>query len=235
MGRILAVTNTLQKLDSPVSDRKMQKLLKKTEESEILNFIENYDIILPEKFSFNCNIVQQYCDSSHPLEDFEAAIKIIKENYPEYIEATEKYLNGNSGYYCLNFLMRKDLYIKCISWIFDILFKLEEERKEIWVNYTEYCNIRTPAYIAERIINIWLIHNIEHYNLKVKETRNIFLETEEVFLQHKPKTFKYFLKRFRLMLKYYLIDIHLRNTENVYSIKFIQNELLETLAYYRNN
>ena len=156
------------------------------------------------------SIEEQY-KKYHPVKDFDIAIDILKKNYPEYTETADEFLNGNIGYYCLNFVMRKNLYIDCMEWLFDILFKLEKERKSVWEGYTEYSNIRTPAYIAERIINIWILYNIKKQNLKVMETKMKFLDTEENILKSKPKNLRYFFKRiwwysrkeFSEMIKYY--------------------------------
>lgn len=231
--RILAVTKYLQTIPSPISDKKMRKLTNKFSENEISNFIKDYDIILPHKWSFNCSVNEQY-KMCHPAEDFDLAIEILKKEYPEYIDAAEEYLNGNSGYYCLNFVMRRNLYIQCFSWIFNILFKLEKERKDVWKTYTAYSNIRTPAYIAERIINIWLIHNIKKYNLKIKETNMIYIDTEENLLKQKPKTLKYLLRKLYFTLKHYCIDKPLKRPGNGYHIRYLLNEAKETIKTYKN-
>lgn len=210
--RILAVTKDLYKSNSNITQNTFIKLFKRIKLKNIKKFISDYDIILPRPLNMEMSTEEQY-KKYHPVEDFDIAIDILKRDYPEYAETADEFLNGNSGYYCLNFVMRKDLYKDCMNWLFDILFKLESKRKSVWAGYTEYGNIRTPAYIAERIINIWLMYHIKKHNLKVRETKIKFLDTEENILKKKPKNLKYFFKRVWW---------------------YMRKEFSETLDYYRN-
>lgn len=142
-------------------------------EENILNCINGYDIVLPQKFLSPISIYDLYLESS-PKEDMDIALDIIKEIYPEYVDSAEKIINGNELYACLNFVMKKDLVNEYMDWIFNILTTLEQRTD--WSKSTETSNI--PVNIAEVFFNIWLQHNIETKNLKVLETTSVLVDLD---------------------------------------------------------
>lgn len=137
-----------------------------------MNCIEGYDIILPQSFYFRYKVYEQYL-KYHPKKDMDLALEIIVELYPEYTEAVDKVMNSSEIYTCLNFIMKKELLKEYFEWIFSILTMLE--KRSDWSQYQTYMDVRTPAYIAERLINIWLEHNIKTRNLKVLNTTSVLL------------------------------------------------------------
>lgn len=68
----------------------------------------------------------KHYQANHEIHDLETAIKILKEKYPEYAEAADKYLNGNDAYFCNMFIFSKDLFFRYAEWFFDITFELEK-------------------------------------------------------------------------------------------------------------
>ncbi len=135
--------------------------------------IDGYDVVLPKKFSCGkISVYNQYV-ASHPQIDIDKMQKIIEEDYPDYIEDMQKVLSGNEFYYCLNYVMKRELYEEWMEWIFDILFKLEKQSD--WSDYTGYMTIRTPAYLAERFFNVWLEHKIRCNNIRVLERKSFIL------------------------------------------------------------
>ena len=156
-----------------ISYKKFAKTLSKNYcEKNIMPHISNYDIILPQKNRFNKSIYAQYVDF-HPKQEIDKLINIIKDNYPDYVYDMKKYLNGTTGYFCLNFLMKKECFEEFMSWVFDILKKLNDVSD--WVEYSNYNSIRTPAYLIERFMNVWINHKIRVQGLKILERRSYML------------------------------------------------------------
>lgn len=156
----------------PIYRSEFQKIFKKYTQENILEKIEGYDIILPHKTILLANVYSQYL-RWHPMEDMNLALNIIRDDYPEYVPAAYKVMASNKFYTCINFIMKKELLNEYFEWMFDILTKLEA--KTDWSKYDNYFNIRTPAYIVERFINIWIEHNIEKRSLKVLNTSSFIL------------------------------------------------------------
>lgn len=159
----------------PINGNDFRNTFKMYSPSNIMRVIDGYDIILPYAYPLDCNTCAQYL-RYHPKEDLNLTIKTISELYPEYIEACHEFLSSYEFYSCLQFIMKKELVNEYMEWIFNVLEAVEKAAD--WNKYTEYLNVRTPAFLAERLLNIWLLHNIKHKNLKVLNTTSLILTGE---------------------------------------------------------
>lgn len=152
-----------------------KKMFENYTESNILNCIDGYDVVLPQKFLSPMNIYDLYLGSS-PKEDIDLALQVLKEIYPEYVDSACKFLSENEIYACLNFVMKKELVNEYMEWIFNILTTLEQRTN--WTQYTEPFNMRTPVNIAEVFFNIWLAYNVKIKNLKILETTSVLVDID---------------------------------------------------------
>lgn len=160
----------------PIEKSDFKKKFKTYTEEVILNCIKDYDIILPHKIYLKAMLYSQYL-KWHPEKDMNIALNIIRDNYPQYIETAKLVMSSSQMYSCINFIMKKELLEEYFEWIFNILFKLEAMTD--WSTYNDYFSRRTPAYITERFINIWLEHIIKERNLKVLNTSSFQIIGEE--------------------------------------------------------
>lgn len=150
--------------------------------SAIYEKIKDYDIILPKINNTQKQTVEEQYLEFHPKKDLEVLKQIIRKDYPEYVPAMNKVLNGNSAYFCLLFTMKSKLLNEFFTWSFDILFKLEKATD--WSEYKDYDNIRTPAYLIERFFNVWLEYNRKAKNLKILERHAYILDFEHYISQN---------------------------------------------------
>lgn len=129
------------------------------------------DIILPRVIKFKTSLRETY-DKAHPKSEMENFIQIACETYPHDKDIILDTLNENKGYMALNFIMKKSLFEDFMNWIFPLLFKLEKQSD--WSQYTTYDEVRVPAYLVERIFNVWLNIAQRKKDLKICE-RHAFL------------------------------------------------------------
>ena len=146
--------------------------------------IEKYldaDIIVSKQCDLgDKTILQQYLDN-HPAYSMEKMIEIVLAKYPQHKKIIMDTLNGNSVYFCLNFVMKREIFEDFMEWTFQLTDEFEKDTK--WNNYYKYVDLRNPGYIIERLFNIWLnIYKSEH-DVKIVERRLLFLEK-------KPHIFK---------------------------------------------
>lgn len=162
-----------------------------------------YDAVLPIKRIYPISIKAQY-STMHFKEHLVQTINVIKENYPQYMKATDDYMNGNKTYLYNMFLMKKEIYINMMDWVFDILFKVE---KLIEIPDDKQ-QARVFGFLAERLINIYIIGN----ELNVKELPIAFINNETKIKKDK-----------------YNFNKTLSNT-----IFYMSNKLSDYLFYYKN-
>lgn len=134
---------------------------------QIENMLEKNDIILPKPWCMNITIREHY-NREHYKCDFDMLERILKSKYPEYSEAFDIVVNRKYMYLLNMFILKREIFIDYMKWLFDILEELE---KHIKITDDKYQS-RTIGFIAERLINIYVYHN----NLKVKELPIIFID-----------------------------------------------------------
>lgn len=131
--------------------------------------LQQYNVILPKKRNYFIETVRSQYEHAHNKRDLDEIEKIIKMQYPSYIEAFEKVMNSRKLHIYNMFVMNKALFDEYCTWLFDILFTLEK-RIDI-TNYDKY-NARVFGFLSERLFNIWL----EKKQLKIKTVNVVFLE-----------------------------------------------------------
>ncbi|MEG1508765.1 MAG: DUF4422 domain-containing protein [Akkermansia sp.] len=141
---------------------------------KIYKRIKNYDVIIPEKQTFLKTVI--YDQYSHAREVMDAFIDVVKSNYPEYVEDMNNYLyKENKGCFCLQFVMRADLYENFMEWTFGVIDKVEKK-----IDFSQYVGYerRTPAFVMERFFNVWLFHQIRTKKVKTLERQLYMLVPE---------------------------------------------------------
>lgn len=135
---------------------------------KILNYelikkeISDNKIIVPFSRFIKCKNVYEDYKKYHHIDDYDEAIKIILEKYPDYKKAINS-VNNSKKLYCYNmFISSKKILNQYCSWLFDILFELE---KRINIDSYDDYNKRVFGFISERLFNIWIAYN----NISVKE------------------------------------------------------------------
>ncbi len=64
---------------------------------------------------------------NHNIEDMDRAVSILKELYPDYVDAADEYLNGEKGYFCNMFIFPKETFLRYGEWFFSITQRLEND------------------------------------------------------------------------------------------------------------
>lgn len=173
----------------PKLDERAKKRLK-LDDSTIANVVPRYDIICttPQRVSKlgQGKTVYEHLKNSphHLLSDLEVVLKIIDEKYPEYLEAAQKYLKSEYGYFCNMYIMKKDIFIAYSEWLFGIL-----KEHEKCVNLSEYDvdEFRVSGFLGERLWGIyltWLKDNDK--TIKIHEVQRSFFQSTEEAVEITP-------------------------------------------------
>lgn len=135
----------------------------------IIQKLENNDVILVKQASFGCNLREQY-SQWHYAADLIKMKNIVHELCPEYDESFRYFFENNNkmSLYCL-FIARHDFFSAYFEWLFPLLFEAE---KRIDVSAYDSRQKRVFAFMAERLLNIY----IYHHKLKVVYEPVYFIE-----------------------------------------------------------
>lgn len=160
-------TNRIQRYIS--KNKKYQIIL---DEQSTITLLSKYEVILPKKRNYFIETIWSHYEHAHNIKDLEKTRNIIKLKYPEYITSFDKVMRGRKLHLFNMFIMNKKKFNEYCSWLFDILFELENE---IDISYYDNYQKRVFGFIAERLFNVWLeknklncieldVLNIEHIN-----------------------------------------------------------------------
>ncbi|WP_241622263.1 DUF4422 domain-containing protein [Rosenbergiella australiborealis] len=148
---------------------------------DITSLVADYDVILPKKWSVtqagNKTNYSHYMRSEYlHIEHYDEALKIIESDYPEYLSAVKEFNSASDGYYTNMFVMKYELFDRYSQWLFDISEKLES--KISFNNYNSQ-EKRVIGHISERLLNIFILHEMERNpSLKIKEVQRTFIKKE---------------------------------------------------------
>jgi len=171
------------------------KGMKIINEKELITLLNDYDLIVPKKYTINQkiekNVYEQYSNAHYEADLIELR-EVFKEHYPQYIKSFDTVMNSKTLYLFNMFVMKKTDFDRYMQWLFDILFILEKR-----IDISEYDNYqyRVFGFLSERLWNIWLdsqdlsyveveVVNIENNDLTLQDNRNIILKITE-FLRKK--------------------------------------------------
>ena len=141
------------------------------DENSINEILEENDIILPKNEYYKETVKEQYCLNSGFEKDLKLLKDILKEKYPDYIEAYDKVMNQNYLSQFNMLICKKELYNEYCQWLFDILFELEKS-----IDLTQYNDYQKRIYgfLSERLLNVWVYKN----NLNVKKLKILNTESK---------------------------------------------------------
>ncbi|HCC04431.1 MAG TPA: hypothetical protein DEP51_06245, partial [Clostridiales bacterium] len=159
-------------------------------QNDILKYLDEYDIILPDKQHFGPYTVKKQFAEAHGAhkedkeEDKTNLMKcreIINKICPKYTSSFDEVMEQHS-LYCYNmFITRKGIFDQYMSWLFGILDKAEEIidlsiYDDLPLNEKNY-QYRVYGFLAERLFNVWLCKNSQ---LKRKEVMVLTSKKNEV-------------------------------------------------------
>ena len=117
--------------------------------------IQKYDIIVPKGENMYLPVREHYAKAKfHHEKDLCLVENIVREKYPAYIPAMERYLSGSICYFGNIYIMRKTVFQDYCAWLFDIL--AEFDRRVDTAGYSAQ-ELRVDGYLAERLLGIYYL------------------------------------------------------------------------------
>lgn len=131
--------------------------------NEAESFLSKADVVLPKKRHYFIESLRSHYKHTHDIEHLEITREIIKTLCPEYLPAFDLVMNKTSAHMFNMLIMKRTILDSYCSWLFPILFKLEQE---IDVTFLSDFNARLFGRVSELLLDVWLYKN----NIKYIET-----------------------------------------------------------------
>lgn len=148
-------------------EKDLSAILSTDQTEEILKIA---DIILPQKRRYYIETNESHYLHSHEHAPFETLRQIINDEYPEYSASFERVMKRTWAHMFNMFIMKKQPLNEYVSWLFEVLGKVEAETDVS--SYTPY-EQRVYGFLSEVLLDVWLD---KHQEYKTQEVDYVFME-----------------------------------------------------------
>lgn len=143
---------------------------------QVLAFMGDADVVLPQKWDVRAAGSRDNYDhyrrgGSLNIKDYDEALKILRQKYPEFATAADSYNRSSHGFYTNMFVMKRGVFEDYSKWLFSILFELEHR---IDLNSYDQQQRRVFGHIAERLLGIYFTKISQDRRYKLKEAQRLF-------------------------------------------------------------
>ena len=136
-------------------DNRLSVALNDEEIEELLN---KYDLILPKRRNYYIESLWSHYEHTLHIEPLEKTGEIIKKYYPDYSKEFRRLKTRRSAHMFNMLIAKGELFDEYSDWLFDILFKLEDEIRKSPEFMAEYSGFHSRFYgrISELLFDVWL-------------------------------------------------------------------------------
>lgn len=143
---------------------------------DVERLMEKYRILVPAKRRYYIETLYSHYEHTHFVHHLHVTRGIISKLCPEYLTVYDRVLKQTSGYMFNMMVMDRALLDDYCSWLFPILFALEQK---IDVTELSYYQGRYCGRVGEIIFNVWLAYQLESGRL----ARNEVLELPYIYME----------------------------------------------------
>lgn len=149
----------------------IKELYLTNEEAQFL--LKDNTILVPKKRNYYIETLYSHYANTLYAEHLDITREIIAEKYNEYLEAFDLTMKQRSGHMFNMFIMPKKLLNNYCTWLFDILFELENR-----IPAEKYSAFHARFYgrVSEILFNVWLNNLSKTNDVKIKEIPFVYGE-----------------------------------------------------------
>lgn len=132
---------------------------------ETSKLLSEYDVIVPSKRHYYIETLYSHYANTMHAEHLDVTREIIAERCDEYLESFDEVMKQRGGHMFNMFIMSKELVNDYCSWLFPVLFELENR-----ISSEQYSAFHARFYgrVSELLFNVWLMQYSKSKPLKVK-------------------------------------------------------------------
>lgn len=121
--------------------------------SEVEAYLRRAPVLLPQRRHYYIETNAQQYAHAHHAEDLAALRSALAVRSPESLPPFDAHMRARSTHICNMFVMRADLADAYCSWLFPILFAVEEV---LDTSQYDAFQRRVYGFLAERLLDVWL-------------------------------------------------------------------------------
>ena len=130
-----------------------KKALARLEIDRLPELVSQYDLTAPIGENMHLSVREHYASAPfHNGKDLALTEQIIRELYPAYAPAMERYLSGSVCYFGNIFVMARPVFVDYCRWLFTILAEFDRRADVTGYGAQE---LRVDGYLAERLFGVY--------------------------------------------------------------------------------
>lgn len=138
--------------------------------SQIEPLLDKYDIFVPKKRRYYIETIYSHYSHTFDGTQLDKCRKIIEDSCPEYLDAFDKVMKRRWGYMFNMFIMKRSDLNEYCSWLFPVLFELENEIDTTNLSAFEK---RLFGRVSEILFDVWLERQYQVNKLSKKRTKEL--------------------------------------------------------------
>lgn len=163
---------------------------------ELDRLLSKHDIIMPNKEYYHVTVEEQISRNSCTKENMAILRAVILEKYPKYIDDYDNFMLVNKMSQYNMMYSSAEIFDTYARWLFDILFEYE---KRINLDSLGGYRKRIFGFVAERLLNVWVIHNrLNVKYVKVLNTENSLKQNITVARRNITNEIRYIFKNMNI-------------------------------------
>ena len=135
--------------------------------------LSRYKVLVPQKRKYYIETLYSHYDHTHFREHLDATREIISRQCPEYLDSFDKVMKQRWGYMFNMMVMPYEFIGEYCTWLFGILFELEELVKEKGLDDCSPYQARLYGRVSEIIFNVWLQQKQKQGMIKSEEIKEL--------------------------------------------------------------
>jgi len=138
--------------------------------TELATFLNENQIVLSKPRNYWIESIRKHYKNAHHINDLDILEDIIRTHYPEYLPAFDKVMNRRTVSLYNMFVMNSEPFNNYCEWLFTVLF--DAQKRIQYLEYGPYQG-RVFGFLAERLLNVWVEHNIPADQIKFLPVVNL--------------------------------------------------------------
>ncbi|MDR2033857.1 MAG: DUF4422 domain-containing protein [Helicobacteraceae bacterium] len=148
-------------------------------DDNVVNKISGYDVVIKSRHRLPGTPYQHYehnDEGNTHIKDYDTALRVLAEQYPEYKSCADKYNGGKFAYFTNTIILRTELFVDYCKWLFNILFATWTQ---IDISNYNAQEARAIAYISEWLMGIYITHMQDTTKFRILELQGTFIENTD--------------------------------------------------------
>lgn len=147
---------------------------------DVAELMKECDILVPKKRNYWIETIEKHYQNAHYPKDLKIAEEELLRLSPEYHEAFREVMTGTKLHLYNMFVMSPKHFDAYCGWIFPLLFAVE---KRVDISGYDAYQRRIFGFLAERLFNVWVLHQSRHGGVRVREHPVVNIEGENLLLK----------------------------------------------------